>query len=318
VELRFWSQSYTGKELFRILFDNKIKPVVLIAFTNHALDHMLESILNAGITKKFVRLGSRSTDERIAEYSLRNLEKTFTDASMNRQIGREIGIKKKIEESMVNVMNDIQIPEPSEDQIKEYLEGSWEEHRTMLFAPPFWIVEYATGLWESEDGEDGEWKSQGKKGKGKEQSHLMARTYYGIWKRGLDIAFIQPPQPRFVEAPSSKKQKKKQVQLDPVLVPPTQEELEKYQKRVFEFFSGLGFGNAVPSVPTGDRLLVELQYSPTVWSMSLQERQRLAEHWEEEMRRFAYDNYLEEYEGLRAMYEEACEKFEAVSDEVRA
>ena len=282
---------------------------------------MLNSILDAKITKKFVRLGSRSTDERIAEYSLRNLEKTFTDASMSRQIGREFAIKKKIEERMRQVMEDIQIPEPSEDQIKEYLQMDWGEHLSMMYEPPYWIAEYATRLWESEaEGDGGEWKTQGKKGKGKEQSHLMARTHYGLWKRGLDIAFIQPPQPRSVAVELSKRQKKKQggQNVQVVVVPPTQEELENYQKRMFEFFSDLGFGDSVPPVPTGNRPFVQLQVSPAVWAMSLGERQRLVEHWEEEMRRLAYNDHLGEYERLREEYEKACEKYEAVSDEVRA
>lgn len=278
---------------------------------------MLNSILDAKITKKFVRLGSRSTDERIGEYSLKNLERTFTDASMNRQIGRELAIKRKIEEKMRGVMDDIQIPEPSEDQIREYLEKDWGEHLFMMFEPPFWIAEYAARLWESEKDDEGEWKVQGKKGKGKEQSHLMARTYYGLWRRGLDIAFIQPPQPHFVEAPLTEKQKKKKVQIDPVFVPPTEEDQKKYQERMFEFFYGLGFGDSVPPVPTSNRPFVQLQDSPMVWSMSLQERQRLAEYWEEEMRRLAYHNHLGEYESLREEYEEACNKFEDVSDEVR-
>ncbi len=277
---------------------------------------MLNSILDAKITKKFVRLGSRSSDERIAQYSLRNLEKTSTDASMNRQIGREMASKKKIEEEMLQVMKDIQIPEPSEDQIKEYLQCDWEEHRLNMYEPPFWIVEYATQLWESE-GEEGEWKVTGKKGKGREQSHLMARTYYGLWKRGLDIAFIQPPEPHFVEVSLSKKQKKKGALPDVVVVPPTQEEQEKYQERMFGFFSNLGYGDAVPQIPAGNRPFVQLQDSSAVWSMSLEERQRLAEHWEEEMRRLAYHNHLEEYQRLREQYEEACEQFQAVSDEVR-
>ena len=317
------SQSYTGKELFRIFFDNKIKPIVLIAFTNHALDHMLSSILDAKITKKFVRLGSRSTDERIAQYSLRNLEQTFTDASTSRQIGREYAIKRKLEEEMRRVMEDIQIPEPSEDQIKEYLQMNWGDHLSMMYDPPFWIAEHAARLWESE-AEGGEWKVQGKKGKGKEQSHLMGRTYYGLWKRGLDIAFIQPPQPQFVEVPQSntqKKKKKKQggqnVQPNVMVVPPTEKEQEKYQERTFEFFSSLGFGDMVPPVPTDNRPFVQLQDSPAVWAMSLEERKRLAEHWEEEMRRFAYHNYLGEYQRLRELYEDACEKYEAVTDEVR-
>lgn len=303
------------------MFDNKIKPIVLIAFTNHALDHMLNSILDAKITKKFVRLGSRSTDERIAEYSLKNLERTFTDASMSRQIGREFAIRKKLEEKMRHVMEDIQIPEPSEEQIKEYLQMDWGEHLLMMYEPPFWIAEYATRLWESEaEGDEGEWKVQGKKGKGKEQSHLMARTYYGLWKRGLDVAFIQPPQPRVVAVELSKRQKKKQAgqNVQPVMVvQPTQEEQENYQKRMHEFFWSLGFGDLVPPVPTSNRPFVQLQESPGVWAMSLEERQRLAEYWEEEMRRLAYEDHLGEYERLREEYDDACEKYEAVSDEVR-
>ena len=312
--LKVLPQSYTGKELFRILFDNKIKPIVLIASTYHALDHMLNFVLDAKITKKFVRLGSGSADERIAEYSLENLERGFTDTTTNRQMEREIVIKKKIEGEMLGVLNDIQIPEPSEDQIKEYLEAHWVKHLRMLYKPPFWIVEYATRLLELEDSER---KVQGNTEKGREQSHLMTRTYYGLWKRSLDIAFIQPPQPRCVEVPLTKKQKKKQIRPDTEYVPPTQEEQVEYQERMFEFFSSLGFGDSVPPVPVGNRLFTHLQDSPDVWAMSLQERLRLAEHWEEEMRRLAHDDHLEEYKELRQRYEEACKKFEEVSDEVR-
>ena len=279
---------------------------------------MLNSILDAKITEKFVRLGSRSTDERIGEYSLKNRERNFTDPSMNYQVRREYSAKKDIEEQMYQVMEDIQIPEPSEDQIKEYLQKDWGEHLSMMYEPPFWIAEYAACLWgsEAEDG-GGEWKVQGKKGKGKEQSHLMARTYYGLWKRGLDIAFIRPPQPRFTTVELSKKQRKKQNVQSVVAVPPTREEPENYQKRMFGFFWYLGFGYFVPLVPTSSRSLVQLQESPDVWMMSLEERQRLAEHWEGEMRRLAYNNHLGEYKRLRRLYEDAREKFEAVSDEVR-
>ena len=284
---------------------------------------MLTSILDAKITKKFVRLGSRSTDERIGEYSLRNLERAFADVSMNRQLGREFACKKKIEEQMVRVMEDIQIPEPSEDQIKEYLQANWEQHLLMMYEPPFWITEYASRLWEPEPDAGGEWKTQGKKGKGKEESQLMARTYYGLWKRGLDIAFIQPPQPRFItaEPPKKRGKKKKQgggeeAQLG-TMIPPTLGEQEAYHQRMFEFFSDLGFGDSVPPVPTGNRPFVQLENLPAVWAMSFEERQRLAEHWEEEMRRLAYDDHLGEYQTLREQYEEACEKYEAVADEVR-
>jgi hypothetical protein len=280
---------------------------------------MLNSILDAKITEKVVRLGSRSSDERVGEYNLWNLEKTFNDTSMSGQLKRAYAIKKKTEEEMYKVMDDIQIPEPTEDQIKEYLEVNWPGHLSMMYDPPFWIVEYADRSWRLE-GEGSEWKVQGKKGKGKEQSHLMARTYYGFWKRGLDIAFILPPQPRYVQAPVRNKPKKlgsHNAQPDVRVVPPTQEEQGMYQARMYEFFNELGFGDMVPTVPTGNKPFVELQDSPSVWAMSLEERQRLAGYWEDEMRRLAYHNYLDEYQKLRKLYEEACERYEAVSDEVR-
>ena len=278
---------------------------------------MLNSVLDAKITDKVVRLGSQSTDDRIKEYSLRSLEKTFNDASTNRQIRREYAIKKKIEDDMYTILDDIQIPEPSEDQIKEYLQTGWEEHLSRLYDPPFWIVDYATRLWESE-GEGGEWTLvQGRKGKGKKQNQLMSRTYYGLWKRGLDIAFIQPPQPHYITTGSWKQQREQGSQSNTILAPPTEEEQEMWRERMFNFFYELGYGDMVPKVPTGNRIFVELQDSPAVWSMSLEERRRLAEYWEEEMRRLAYHNYLGSYKSLRRRYNEACEKYEAVSDDVR-
>ena len=275
---------------------------------------MLNSILDAKITRGVVRLGSRSTDDRIGQYSLRNLEKTFSDASTNRQIRREYAIKKRTEEDMYKILKDIQIPEPSEDQIKEYLQMYWGEHLSMMYDPPSWIVEYAARLRELE-GEEGKWiEVQGKKRKPKGQTHLTSRTYYGLWKRGLDITFIQPPQPHFNTAGSLTWQRGQNFQPNAVS---THQEQEMYRKRMFEFFSELGFGDLIPPVPTGNRPFVQLQDSPAVWEMSLEERQRLAEYWEEEMRRLAYHSYLGVYKRLRRRYDEACEKYEAVSDEVR-
>ena len=282
---------------------------------------MLTSILDAKIAVKFVRLGSRSTDERIAEYSLSNLEIAFTDVSMNRQIRREFACKKKIKEQMLRVMENIQVLEPSEDHIKEYLQEYWEQHLSMMYEPPFWIAEFAASLWEPEpDAGDGERMIQGKKGKGKRKTQLMARTYYGLWKHGLDIAFIQPPQPRFTTIEPSERQGKTQgaqnVQ-SVMMVPPTQEEQEAYRRRTFKFFSDLGFGDSVPPVPTSNRPFIQLEDSPAVWTMSFEERQRLVEHWEEEIWRLAYEDHLGEFGMLREQYKGACEKYEAVSDEVR-
>ena len=145
----------------------------------------------------------------------------------------------------------------------------------------------------------------------------MGRTYYGLWKRGLDIAFIQPLQPQ-IERKQTKKQGLWNILSDAMPVPQVQREQEIYHKEELEFFHELGFTDSIPPVPTGNRPFIQLQDSPDVWSMSLDERKRLAEHWEEEMRRVAYHNYLDKYKWLRERYEEACERYEAVCDEVRA
>lgn len=259
---------------------------------------MLSSILDAKITENVVRFGSRSSDERIAGYSLWNLEQAFSDTSMNNQIRREYAMKKEAEEAMYKVMEKIQIPEPSEAQIKEHLQRDWGKHLSTMYDPPPWIVEYADKLWGSEDGE-GEWEVQGKgkKGKGKVQSQLMAHTYYGLWKCGLDITFIQP---------------------EVKLVSSSRQAWEMYRKQMSEFFEELGFSDSeIPSVPTGNRPFIQLQDSPAVWAMSLEERQRLVKHWEEEMRRLAYHNHLGRFKVLRKEYDDACERYEAVADEVK-
>lgn len=45
----------------------------MIAFTNHALDHLLGSVLDANITRRIVRLGSQCADERISQFTIDRL-----------------------------------------------------------------------------------------------------------------------------------------------------------------------------------------------------------------------------------------------------
>ncbi|EUC58494.1 NFX1-type zinc finger protein, putative, partial [Rhizoctonia solani AG-3 Rhs1AP] len=69
-------KSYTGLELIRVLVKNQIGPILLVAFTNHALDHMLNGILNAEISTKIVGIGRRRAtlpqqDQSILEFWLK-------------------------------------------------------------------------------------------------------------------------------------------------------------------------------------------------------------------------------------------------------
>ena len=86
------------------------RSTVLIAYTNHALDHMVTSVLDARITEKIVRLGTRSADERIAQYTLDKLEKLASEAVLNRSMKRQYAKMKKLEEALTRTMTSILLP----------------------------------------------------------------------------------------------------------------------------------------------------------------------------------------------------------------
>src|SRR5258705_53275 len=112
----------------------------MIAFTNHALDHMLCSVLDADITKKIVRLGRRATDERIAQYSIEALEIAQDRSRIDRNINirREL---KKVQEDITNLMGrvlkvDI---ENDSDEIMRYISACYPEHHDYFSTPPDWL-----------------------------------------------------------------------------------------------------------------------------------------------------------------------------------
>ena len=49
------------------------KPILVVCYTNHALDQFLEGLL--GYTKNIVRAGSQSKSELMEEFNLRNIRK---------------------------------------------------------------------------------------------------------------------------------------------------------------------------------------------------------------------------------------------------
>ena len=66
-------------ELAKILND---KPIVVVTYTNHALDQFLSGILD--FESNIIRIGNRSEDERIRELSLRN-RRDFRRGTLERE-----------------------------------------------------------------------------------------------------------------------------------------------------------------------------------------------------------------------------------------
>ncbi|KAH9011570.1 hypothetical protein EDB85DRAFT_1108865 [Lactarius pseudohatsudake] len=277
-------KSFTGKEILRVLFSSKVRPIVLIAFTNHALDHMLTSVLDANITTNVVRLGSRTTDARIEQYSLHELEQRSGRGDLNRAIGREYATMKKAEEEMTRTMNRIQLPGLTWENTERFLNLHHPRHANSFRGPPFWIEELFRRATEDEI-ENGEW-TQVSKGRKAPQN---TKGVYGFWVNGQDIEFIQT-------RPFSSR-----TYLDPRVA----------------FFNEIGFEGQIPRVPSGSRTVEQLTRVYDVWSMSFSERQRLAESWEDDMRKTAYDSLLPVFDRLRRQYKVACKVYEDIQDEAR-
>lgn len=256
---------------------------------------MLTSILDAKITNKLVRIGSRSSDERISEYTLDKLEREANSVSLDRSVRKQYGVMKTIEEEITNVMNDIQLPTLTWLNLENYLGIHHPEQAASITQPPYWISELFRQI-QAENEADGEFIEVGKGGK--KIVDAFAGTLYGFWKAGRDLTFLQP-------APLIAKGKgKKAMNSEALPVPP----------EVLAFFNNLGF-SSLPPIPMTERDVGVLQDVSAVWSLSLQERTKLSAQWERDIRKMAYDSHLHRYEALRTRYKTACNEYNDIKDE---
>jgi len=69
-------KSYTGEKIIKVLLENKddadLGHILCVCCTNHALDQLLEHLLEDG-TKNIIRIGSRSKSERLQDLNLRTI-----------------------------------------------------------------------------------------------------------------------------------------------------------------------------------------------------------------------------------------------------
>lgn len=189
-------QSYTGVELLRVLIANECKPILMIAFTNHALDHMLSAVLDAKITSSVVRLGSRSADQRIAEYSLENQEKLAGKSRLDRAFGHNYRDLKQVEEELRDAMEELLRVEVRTEQILKHLAVDFpEEHDYLTTNPPPWVEPlHRTRI---EDDGEGEWHRAGRNGR----NVAIDRSLYAFWQEGHDIQFLLPREQPILHSP---------------------------------------------------------------------------------------------------------------------
>lgn len=275
---------------------------------------MLTSVLDAGITNKVVRLGTRSSDERIMQYTLDKLEKVASASNLDRSFKRQYAVMKKLEEQMTNVMTAIRLPLLDWDKIEQYLDIHYPEHANAFRMPPFWIVELSGLMWAEEE-QLGEWQDVKKKSTKKKETveNSVRNTLYGFWRAGRDIQFLQVQPPK--EAPPTQKGKGKGKDVGPS--PEDESEQMPLLANPVAFFESLGFVGMMPPIPALNRPLGDLLEHSSVWAMSPAERTRLAGDWEQRIRMNAYASQLDHYNSLRDEYKEACKNYDDLRDEVR-
>lgn len=76
-------KSYIGNLITQVILQAKVVPILVVCYTNHALDQFLCHLLDSGITK-IVRIGGQSKEPRLDPYNLSQLDKPYS--------GRELAI----------------------------------------------------------------------------------------------------------------------------------------------------------------------------------------------------------------------------------
>ncbi|KAF8599525.1 P-loop containing nucleoside triphosphate hydrolase protein, partial [Ceratobasidium sp. AG-I] len=305
-------KSYTCLELIRVLLKNQISPILLVAYTNHALDHMLKGVLDADITKNIIRLGSRyAADERIAQFTLDEAEKVQAKSKLDRSISAAYREMKSTETEMTELMKKISQREIPPEYIEEHVLSVYPYHYERLFSePPSWISTLVIQAVEDQDG----WETAG----GRQQD----LSILGFWVSGNDLAFLRPPpitQSAQVPAPQSVNPNRNMYE---ALAELSLEENQNYaptlvdQHRAFvaEFMFQQGVGR-IPTIPETNRALDELLADPNVWNMSLIERKTLHDVWYTAASQSIRQTQVEDFENLRQKHKDARRNFEEIKEQ---
>ncbi|KAG6023449.1 hypothetical protein E4U41_002016, partial [Claviceps citrina] len=129
-------KSYTGEKIIQILLENKdrakLGPILCVCYTNHALDQLLEHLLDGGI-EKVIRIGSRSKSERMMNLNLKNIVKEFDKTKSERaQIGQAHGEIKRVSQEIVSRLREL-AESQNPATVKDHLQNGHPRHYYELF-----------------------------------------------------------------------------------------------------------------------------------------------------------------------------------------
>ena len=151
--------------------------MLMIAFTNHALDHMLSSVLDADITKKIVRLGARSSDERISKFNLDNFEMAQGESRLDQTLKSQFRVLKESQNAMDELMSLVRTPTVTDLQVDAFLQIQYPDGHASLQNPPPWVDALI------KDQSSG-WRTAG--------VVSSDHTHYSFWENSNDLRYLKP------------------------------------------------------------------------------------------------------------------------------
>ncbi|KAG8703433.1 hypothetical protein FRC09_004163 [Ceratobasidium sp. 395] len=293
-------KSYTGVEIIKLLMRNGVTPIVLMAFTNHALDHMMLSVLE-NVTKNIARLGSRSADERISQFSLDKLTRDSTEHKGT--IGSKWKAMKEAEDEMNELMNSMVKKHVPRQEMNITIIQEFSDHYDNIFTPPRWIG----ALYTEHTSSDAGWGVSDNKKKGNPNK-------LEFWRDGRDLSWLSPPDPKKT-ATGLKTANRYAVDVQSE-GQDHQLQVQKHRAHLLSFLQKHGH-SSIPSISTTNRPLEVLEKDDRVWSMSLLERKKLFQRWKVAALERIGDSRLNDFVRLRRNHAEARQQYQDIQDQVQ-
>ncbi|KAL7414053.1 hypothetical protein BDY24DRAFT_350847 [Mrakia frigida] len=323
-------KTYLGIQLIKVYVANNVGPILLIAETNEAIDHMVHDIVEAGITKSLVRLGNRSKDELVQAYSISQLEELNpASAASRRPADQAYHVMKDFQEEMASLHQTITKQQLSVEDMDDWLAENYPaHHRQLTTNPPPWISALLNYL---DAGGDG-WTQVDKKKKKSRSTPKSSRTTFSIWEEGEDLDLLERLHRPPVSPPSSSSFSNRQPPPSPTsdwnnmraalddALSASQPTPEDEPHLAFGFSNAQSFTRnygPLPPLPRGDYSTGDLRRSRSLWEMSRKERTSLYKTLYDEAWEKSSEKQFAKFKRLRKEHERARKDHDDLRTDIR-
>ncbi|KJZ69945.1 hypothetical protein HIM_10668 [Hirsutella minnesotensis 3608] len=129
-------KSYTGEKIIKLLLSNKqraeLGPVLCVCYTNHALDQLLEHLLDDGINQ-IIRIGSGSNSERLQDLNLKAISRKNDRTKSERSNIYRVEVDREAVVTQISELLQELSVSSSWRSVKKYLSADFPSFHDTLF-----------------------------------------------------------------------------------------------------------------------------------------------------------------------------------------